>query len=163
MRIILEGLDASGKSTLGAFLSKELDLPIRYAGGPPGNRDIVVERCIEQHQYDDCIFDRVTSISERAYRIDISDDLYDELSTFTEMLISRGCLVVWCTGCGNHELKGHDTEEHVRHITENADIIAKRYIKIFRDIPYFSFNFKFQKMEEVLEWLKQQRNMRSTK
>ena len=68
--IILEGPDGTGKTSLGAHLKREFDVPYYYGGGPP-KTDAAIIACCERNLErisEPSIQDRTTFFSESIYR-----------------------------------------------------------------------------------------------
>ena len=155
MKIILEGTDASGKSTLAKYLCEELNLGFFTAGGPAKDNVAALASCAVQKTSYNCVWDRVTPISRRAYQFNVISDAHrDILEGFADDLVKQDCIFIWCIGSGEHKLKDHDTEEHIKHITDNETVIRNNYVEIFDGIPCIIYNFKFMTMKEVLSWIK---------
>ena len=154
MKIVLEGMDASGKSTLSEFLSVNLNLPIIHPGGPPSDDHDALMGCIKQALQNDCIYDRVTCISRQAYQLDRSQHHYEVLNIYLKEMVSNDAVFIFCVGKGPHEVKDRDSEELMNHISENYDTIVSRYEDIFKRVPHFRFDFNVNSNEEVLRWIK---------
>lgn len=142
MIIIIEGFDNSGKSTLASRLSELLNLEVVHPGGPPKHVAEVITRMAEQeaifalgHKVD-FIYDRVTCISDAAYRQDKS---YDKIFGFYQasLISCSHVMVIYCRpsdaqlkNFDNHINQAHDTDEIVEHAKSKSDIIISSYDKI---------------------------------
>src|SRR4051812_3455357 len=69
MQIVLEGPDNAGKSTLAAFLSERLGIPVKHSGGPSKHPGEVNERARAFGADDsDLIYDRHPCVSQNLYQ-----------------------------------------------------------------------------------------------
>ena len=151
--IIVEGLDASGKSTLVGKLSEIFDLPIHVAGGPPGGDDAALKCVSDQYAaaIDGVILDRATVISRQCYE-DISAKHRKQLNVSLAYLLKRA-VVIYCSPAtfGEHVLKDRDSLEHLEHIEKNAVAIADRYERLMRFIPHITYDFNSTPIDDLVE------------
>lgn len=128
MQIIVEGPDASGKSTLAAILSDELCLPIKNTEGPEkywGEIDKRAERYL-QYEYP-IIFDRHPCVSHPIY------SKYTNVSTLRENLREKvyrpGTLFVYCRGgsLDRHKRKEYDSNTHMNKVELHYNEIIRDY------------------------------------
>lgn len=147
MKIIVEGFDGSGKSTLCERLSSEFKLPIRVAGGPPKDHDVAQNLSLIQLQSKDVIWDRITPISEMAYKG--LDNIPRYVLNFYKQVIGKyiqeKTIFIWCNHIFPvHIIKDHDTKEHLEYINTQKENIIHRYNDIFSMIPYhLTFNAEY--------------------
>jgi len=148
MAIIVEGPDNSGKTTLCKLLSKELHMPVFHAGGPPASNDIALKLCREQMEFlsHNVILDRVTPISRQVYENRFADpDLTDHLK---RMLNAPMCTVIYCRppnerlmDMKNHQIKDHDTPEHMAYVLENLHNFIELYDRLMSGIPHIEYDW----------------------
>lgn len=137
MRIIVEGPDNAGKSTLVAFLSHQLALPVHHSGGPAKSPEEARERATRFLAMDNVVFDRFPLISEPIYcgAIRGAPDPY-EGSGIEEKLRLLRPVMIYCRppvprllNFATHQEKerAYDTKEHLEGIKRNALAIVQRY------------------------------------
>ena len=157
--IILEGIDGTGKSTLALALAEKLGFAIVHAGGPPGSDSEAIRCCVSQQDYidsGDWILDRVTPISRQCYELHIGDDHRMELQTSLKRMLDD-VVVIWCdTNVRHHEVKEHDTEEHIKHIADNHDEIQRNYINMMdslaeRGYAVLHYDYQTDRLDDFLE------------
>ena len=138
--ILIEGCDASGKTSLARLIMK-LDNNITYyaSGGPPQTRDDMIRFCEDQlllASKNRVIIDRATPISHVIYNseklsfqdVEYLADMCDEI------LRQPQCILVYCRPCNehllnpkSHEWKEYDTPEHIEKVLNNQ----ARYIATY--------------------------------
>jgi len=154
MKIVVEGYDGTGKSTLVDSLAKKFHLSKDTAGGPPPSSTIALIDSQYQLYSDNIVWDRITPISRMAYeeyRIENKSE-WEEYKLILAELIRQKTIFIWCNHVFDvHILKEHDTPEHIEYITKNKAQILKRYEEIFSIIPYhIVYNAKSCTLEYVL-------------
>lgn len=132
MNIILEGPDATGKSTLADRIKKSLGWGVVSSEGPeksPGEMVQRVSRYLSQYP-SHTIFDRHPCVSDPIYgkyRADGSP----LPAAMVSSLYSMRPLFIYCRPHNGHAyphiLKPHDTPDHQAMIRQRADEIAKDY------------------------------------
>lgn len=144
MAIILEGFDGSGKSTLAA----KLGLPILHAGGPP--KDAVQLQMNLSEQLENCIhpviLDRVSCISHQVYGGHLFEDRL--MMYLHAMLKTPKVVLVYCrppleilVDFSNHEVKDHDTPEHLADIEANKLVYINRYDLLMANVTHVKYDF----------------------
>jgi len=162
MKIIVEGANGTGKSTLCLYLSSELNLPVIWAGPKPDNDEIAIIQCQRLNITKLGIFDRATCISRPVYGDNnedvngLSDHHLYTLNRYVQLLIKNDVIFIHCVGNGDHEIKNYYTPFHLQHITKYRAAIRMRYIGIFEDISHFEYDFAVQSNREVLECIHRQ-------
>lgn len=151
MKIVVEGFDATGKSTLVKALAERLGLSTHTAGPPPKDDLIAIMNCAEQLVMKNVVHDRITCVSRQAYQLDNSDEHIGVLKQFVKMFLTVDTVFIYAYHVSdNHEVKDYDTAEHVKHITDNQQIICDNYRRIFDTIPHIPFNFTTDSIEDVI-------------
>lgn len=142
--IILEGFDNSGKSTL----ANKLGLPVKHAGGPPKDFKQLVANLEEQleHCGKPVILDRVTCISDQVYGNKMFDSHLQ--AYLRQMLKCKNTVLVYCRppietilNFSDHQVKAHDTEEHLEDIKSNAIKYIDRYDQLMSTIDHVKFDY----------------------
>lgn len=149
MRIILEGPDGSGKSSLVKQLSKDLKMTEFWSAGPPGDISKVKKCCIEQFKMENTIFDRVTCISEQCYNIDISQ-LRLQLLNYYLLKMLKDSIIVYCTALVEESDDGLRNKEHDKFVKDNFEEIKSRYVEVMSRIKHINHNFQIDKYEDLL-------------
>lgn len=127
MNLVIEGPDASGKSTLARYLSNALHRPIVHSPGPEKYPGEVNERIREWAKFERVIFDRHPVVSQYIYSHFNGTTPVDERLSF-DFYESRP-LIIFCTTRIElpHKEKAHDSPENLKVITDHADGIKRRY------------------------------------
>lgn len=138
--LIFEGPDNSGKSTISAYLSYELGIPLHHFGKPPKNiKELEGRIAFMFDNYDKYIFDRVPLISEQVYSILRSKNLMsmvDEPSWHYRRLRSLDPLIIYCRPSNatliniEHQRKKYDSETHLREVEKNKLGLIERYDQV---------------------------------
>lgn len=139
MKVIIEGPDGSGKSTLVQELAKITGWKVVLGEGPekhPGEMLQRIKRILKEGAYAEAysvaprIFDRHSCVSHPIYsRFTNVSEVPTEV---TDQLYDLEHLIVYCQaptgGLSNgHEVKGYDTEDHLKAIMESHDDILEAY------------------------------------
>ena len=152
MGIILEGADASGKSTLGRLIAKSTGRPLYLAGGRPKDDEQMWEMIHAQREESKkgSIVDRVSSISQQVYRdgLYMRNDLCIEIQKLISPPIGEPALIVYCRPPDNvllnptfHEWKHYDTEEWKNTILDNQAQYVKRYDHLMSMTPCIVYDW----------------------
>lgn len=132
--IVIEGMDATGKSTLANFLSIKLRMPIKESEGPTSSVDHFLERSSRYEQLQNHIIVRHPHVSESIYGTARGTYLaYTKNLDFLESL-DRYCqsrhLIIYCmppTASFHHKVKAHDTDDHIKLLQEHKHTICGLY------------------------------------
>lgn len=131
--IIIEGHDASGKSTLAEYLSSTLELPIQESEGPPQSIEEMTERVNKYlNGPEDVIYVRHPIISERIYgpiiRPDKPNPITDDM---VDRLIKRDPTFIYCDagnrGLTDHNIKPGEDPTHLTGVQLNYANILGQY------------------------------------
>lgn len=130
MAIIIEGMDNSGKSTLGAAMADYFKLLVQESEGPPLSDDEINNRVDRYEVLEDRLFVRHPVISNEIYgsvRPEGNPITPGRVALFYE---ARHTLI-YCDagqrGLGSHVKKAHDTEQHLEDITNHYNKLLYLY------------------------------------
>lgn len=128
--IVIEGMDNSGKSTLGEALASYLDMIVQESEGPPKSDQEINERIDKYQEMEGRIFVRHPVISNSIY-----GKFREEGNPITpgrEMIFWEAQpLIIYCDagtrGYEGHELKPHDTARHQDLLNEHQAALLQEY------------------------------------
>lgn len=136
--IIIEGMDNSGKSTLGQALAEYMGLIVQESEGPPlveplhdPTGEIEINERIDRYEImDDRLFVRHPVISNAIYGAVREEG--DPISPMRrQMFYEANHIIIYCDagqrGLGAHVEKAHDTEKHLADITNNYNKLLYLY------------------------------------
>jgi adenylate kinase family enzyme len=151
LRLILEGPDNAGKTTLADYLRQHVPhIKYFHPGGPPANM-LEERKCVdEQMDYllanEFALLDRTTTISQRVYNQDNIADRY-RASQCSEML-AMGCLVIYARPTTDKlmafetfQWKDHDSEAQKQKVIQRQHEFIGRYDAIMRRTPHIAYDF----------------------
>lgn len=134
--IVIEGMDNSGKSTLGALLAERMGFAIQESEGPPRATDNLtaaeeinhrIERYAELRR---TIFVRHPVSSNAIYGA-VREEGDPVLPELRDAFYSSRPIIVYCDagdrGLEAHIAKAHDTEKHLRDITQHYESLLYLY------------------------------------
>lgn len=147
--IIIEGPDNSGKSTLIEKLSRDLKMAAEHDGGPPKNVDDAFSKVQENLRklHIGALCDRSFFISEVVYgsilkspnRFSINTKLIETIRFY--LYAQYKPLIIYCRPSDekllnmvHHEVKAHETIEHVKSVEANQLKLIKKYDEVMHDI-----------------------------
>lgn len=130
MAIIIEGMDNSGKSTLGQELAEYMDLIVQESEGPPIDEDEINDRVDRYERMTDRLFVRHPVISNAIYgQVREEGDIISEGRRM--LFYENKHTIIYCDagtrGLGAHVQKAHDTEKHLEDITNNYNKLLYLY------------------------------------
>ena len=130
MAIIVEGMDNSGKSTLGQALADYMDLIVQESEGPPIDADEINARVDRYEGMTDRLFVRHPVISNAIYgQVREEGDIISEGRRM--LFYENKHTIIYCDagtrGLGAHVQKAHDTEKHLEDITNNYNKLLYLY------------------------------------
>jgi thymidylate kinase len=153
MRVVLEGPDNAGKTSLAQKLRMEVtDLTYYHPGGAP-NGEVAETDCLDGQaglffELDRVIFDRVTCVSQQVYNpnalLDPVRQHYAE-----QMLKAPDLIVIYCRppnevlmDVANFKWRAEETEEHRQKIISRAHEFVERYDQVMQKVPCISYDWK---------------------
>ena len=128
--IVVEGMDNSGKSTLGAAIAEYLGLIVQESEGPPISNEEINQRVDRYEQLSGRLFVRHPVISNAIYgkfREEGNPITPGRTMIFYE---SRPILIYCDTGSrgyDGHVLKPHDTERHQQLLSNHQEELLREY------------------------------------
>lgn len=135
MNILIEGPDATGKSTLAAYIAQHTGMSILESEGPPRHRGDITERIERRLAMDNTIFVRHPVVSHPIYDAARSNSNMPSteivLPTQRKRFYNSAVLIIYCRPLPHsphaHLVKPHDSAEHLRIIQHNRDLIDALY------------------------------------
>jgi len=133
MRIVLEGVDATGKTTLGQHLARELNYRYQPSEGPPRHTGEMAARIARYQRMEDTVFDRHPIVSQTIYGVMRPNPDEDQPTPLDiAEFYSRRCpFFIYCRPSPNskirHTIKDYDTKEHLALIEKNQQKILDLY------------------------------------
>lgn len=163
--IIIEGPDNAGKSTLASYIAHELGLEVYHAGGPPASKKEIFGRAeFILNNHDKFIFDRTPMISEPVYCIlrggdnffacQEADELYARLKALKPIIIYCRPPDSVLMDMSNHQVKEHDSKEHVERVMANAERLMQRYDLVMGSSllpPHWTYDYTTQEHDVLIE------------
>lgn len=128
--IVIEGMDNSGKSTLGIALAEYLDLIVQESEGPPLSDEEINERVDKYEAMTDRIFVRHPVVSNAIYGKFRTEG--NPITPGRTMLFYEAKpLLIYCDagtrGYEGHVVKPHDTKKHQKLLAKNAEALLTEY------------------------------------
>ena len=162
MKVVLEGPDNAGKTTLADKLRHQVNgLKYYHPGGaPPDALAEATGRQTQQQMFNDvdCIlFDRVTCVSQQVYNPHEVRDPTRRFYAF-DMVEQSGLVVIYCRpnnevlmDVGNFKWRPDETEEHRQKIIGRAHEFVERYDKVMLTVPCITYDWRDQVHAEMIE------------
>lgn len=154
--IIVEGADASGKSTLATKLGEHYGIYTFRAGPKPVDREHAEICMIYQCAWlskTSCIWDRFTGVSNVCNLPTIDeDDVVMHAHYVTQAL--KSSVIVVCTG---QNLEGHTQESYesdldLERMRQENEQVVSNYIRMAHDLPgVIRYDFKVRSFESLIE------------
>lgn len=161
MRIILEGPDNAGKTTLANGIKHIMGPLVEYfhPGGKPADLEAEGE-CIETQlealeRSSAIIMDRCTPISQRVYNPDPQLEGWRE--HMWQRYVDLGVVVIYCRPSTDKLLRVQDltwregeTEEHKQKIITNQNLFVQRYDQLMQRIPNVCYDFEDETHAKII-------------
>jgi hypothetical protein len=128
MHVVIEGPDATGKSTLVSYLTKETNLRVQASEGPEKYYGEMVERVKGYFDFPRMIFDRHPCVSQPIYAPFRNGERLP--AEVIAKFYSMEPLFIYCRPNGSersHVVKGHDTAHHLAMMEKYHDEIDEQY------------------------------------
>lgn len=147
--IIIEGLDATGKSTLAKQIQDQIGWPIQPSQGPEKYPGEIIKRSEQYLQLPDhTIFDRHPLISQFIYG-HLSNKTLPPMYLLQQLKARRPFIIeAHHSNMGEHQLKDHDTPEHLK-LIEQREKLSHLYDQFF--LAHFPERviYTFETMEDT--------------
>jgi len=131
MQIVLEGPDNAGKSTLAAFLSEKLAIPITHSGGPSKYPGEVNARSYGFNQDTATrIYDRHPCVSQNIYQRALKQNGELVEDAHLEQFYANKPLIIYCRSLGDlsgHQMSEHSSAEYFDEVKQNYDELRMLY------------------------------------
>lgn len=128
--IVIEGMDNSGKSTLGAALAEYMGLLVQESEGPPLSDDEINSRVDRYERIEGYLFVRHPVISNAIYG-SFREEGNPITPGRTQIFYEKKPILIYCDagnrGYEGHELKPHDTERHQKLLDDHQQNLLKEY------------------------------------
>ena len=159
MKIIILGMDNTGKTTLALKLSQELDLPIIKSCGPKVNKNEMENFILESMlSPEDGIYERFVFFEEMVYgsilrgksNFSYKDDLFKNI-------LNSDAIIVYCRP-HKRNIKQWNNREQMEGVIENSDKLIKRYDKVIRKaekrgLKVIRYNYITENVKDVISKL----------
>ena len=162
MRIILEGPDNSGKTTLANRIKHALGDHVTYfhPGGRPVDESHETKCLLDQdtliRQFDRIVVDRLTAISQRVYQPNAARTQI-RIDALNQLLCS-GAIVIYCRPSTDRLLRIQDftwrdeeTEEFKQEIIANHHTYVNRYDELMQTVPCITYDFEDPTAEVIYQ------------
>lgn len=157
MKIIVIGMDNSGKTTLVKNLSEALDLESIVSCGPKPKHE-QVEWTMTQLGKQRVVFDRFTVLEEMVYGPKLRSKSNFEINDFLVQVIKKeGCILVYARP-DKGTIMNFGEREQMEGVIENAEDLIRRYDSLVWDLVMDGFtvipyNYKGQTLGSLVEAL----------
>ena len=156
MKIILEGPDSSGKTTLAKALSAEFNLPIIKWGRKPRNAVEVFDRLSFLHMHGGCIYDRLSLISEIVYQKATNRVQIIDSESSLRLIRKMDAIFIYCRPSKSMVMETEDPDFENVHGQNQRELkfrLVDEYDKLFsdilEDIYFIQFDWTEQSFEEI--------------
>lgn len=128
--IVIEGMDNSGKSTLGEYLAAYIGYVVQESEGPPLSDDEINARVDKYAEFSNRIFVRHPCVSNAIYGM-FRPEGNPITPGRTMIFYEAKPLLIYCDagerGFDGHVLKDHDTERHQALLKDNKAELLTQY------------------------------------
>lgn len=146
--IVITGPNSSGKSTLGAKLSKILRRPYIHSGNVPSESDLFSHLLRQLTWLDQgYIVDRCTAFCHSVYNPDCKHN--NNLNSIRDVL-SNKCRVILCTAPGDVIYKPEYSDEHYNMLLREHLNIRDKYIVNSTDKNWIIYDYNTMSINDLL-------------
>ena len=159
MKIIILGMDNTGKTTLALKLSQELDLPIIKSCGPNVTKNemdnFILENMLSQ---EDDIYERFVFFEEMVYgSILRGKSKYSYKDELFQNILNSDAIIIYCRP-HKRTIKQWNNREQMEGVIENSDKLLKRYDKVIRKaekrgLKVIRYNYIMENVKDVISKL----------
>lgn len=150
MKLILEGPDNAGKTTLARKLSNNGLVAYKHPGGRPDDLKAEINCMIEQYNHllhhQHIILDRITAISQQVYNPDKMHEVTREIAL--DSLLNLQPVVIYCRPSDDRLLRVQDlkwregeSDEHKEKIIRGQHTFVQRYDALMQTIPCITYDY----------------------
>ena len=159
MKIIILGMDNTGKTTLALQLSKELDLPVIKSCGPKVSKNqmdnFILENILSQ---EDAIYERFVFFEEMVYgSILRGKSNYSFKDSLFKNILNSDAIIIYCRP-HKRNIKQWNNREQMEGVIDNSDKLIKRYDKVIRKaekhgLKVIRYNYIVENVQNVISKL----------
>ena len=129
--LIIEGLDATGKSTLANSIAAEFNLRIQESEGPPVDNIEFLSRIERYFDLKNTVFVRHPLVSNPIYDLGRPAEKRIPIpQSYFEAFYSQPNIFIYCARTDlqvSHDVKAHDTPEHLEMIKAKDELLHRAY------------------------------------
>lgn len=129
IRVVLEGPDGGGKSTLARDVCDATGLRLQEGAGPPRGPGEIESRTARYLEMDGVVFDRHPAVSQPIYAHLRGEALSPDMRELVQRFYRTPHLVVYCRSVTSdrHVVKAYEDPGHVRAVTQRYPELVSRY------------------------------------
>lgn len=161
MKLILEGPDNAGKTTLARKLSQNGLVAYKHPGGRPDDLTGELKCMTDQHYLlthtSHIIHDRVTCISQQVYNPDVHLNVMRE-HALMNLIALQNVVVIYCRPSTDKLLRVQDltwregeSDEHKEKIIRGQHLFVERYDVLMGRVPCISYDFEDEAHASIIE------------
>lgn len=160
MRLLLEGPDNAGKTTLAKFIHEAVPNSFYYHPGARPDDMYQEMKCLEDQKHlfmhhNFIIQDRCTAISQRVYNPHVNLDIVRK--SFMDEMLALGIVVIYARPNFDRLMRIEDftwregeDEEHKQKIIKNQATFIERYDKIMAAIPCVTYDYEDETVSKIV-------------
>lgn len=156
--IIIEGADATGKSTLASKLGVHYKIHVFHAGPKPTSThhaELCMMYQLEWLERSSCIWDRFTGISNICNLPGLSRDSAKMHAHYTKKVINCAAVII-CTAenLDAHNGENYESEEDLKRVKIEHETVSNNYKRMAHDLPrVIRYDFKIRTLKSLIEEL----------
>lgn len=157
-KIIIIGMDNTGKTTLAETLSKELNLKLIKSTGPKVTKEDMVSNMLENlESSEDLIFERYNLFEEIIYGNILRGESKFSLEGFVySQTILHQPLIIYCRP-SKEKIFNFGSREQMEGVIEEKEKLLeawdKLYLKIQENIEVYRYDFDIQTLNFMVEYV----------